>query len=460
MRRLLLGSLLATCAALLAFGYVELTRDGEYRDLIRAGDQAVVDGDAVAAIEAFSGAIALKPSSMLAWLRRGETYQLRGELGPALRDLRQAVDLDPSSTRANERLGDVLLAMGRYSRASEQYEAHLSIDDRAPGVLLKLGLARFHEGRCGPADAALRRALALDDRLAEAHYLMGLCDVESGDRMAAVAAFRRALELAPGLLQAREELASLYAGLERRTDELRQLETLATLEPDSPDRAVAIGLAQARHGRSEAALATFGRALDRFKDDPALLLAFGRLSLDLALQREDRAAVNQALETLSRAAARRPTGETLAELGRAQLRAEQSRQAFRTLQDAVEHLPVPNEAFAWLAEAAERTGEAAASRDALVRYLALEGERLGDRERLRETRSIVDLSLRVDDPATALRHFERHGAALGEDAGLSARLVAALWASGAEEQAQALLAASLTRHPADRRLRDLRARIP
>jgi tetratricopeptide (TPR) repeat protein len=460
MRRLLLGTLLATCAALLAFGYAELTRDGQYRDLIAGGDQAVAEGDPIAAIEAFSGAIALKPSYMLGWLRRGETYQLRGELGPALRDLRRAVDLDPSSPRANERLGDVLLAMGRYSRASEQYEAHLAVDDRAPNVLLKLGLARFHEGRCGPAEGALRRALALDDRLAEAHYLMGLCAVEAGERTAAVSAFRRALELSPGLLPAREELAALYASLGRRADELRQLETLASLDSDAPGRAVALGLAQARHGRTDAALSTLGRALDRFDDEPVLLLALGRLWLELALQREDRAALERALDTLSRAAARQPSGEALALLGRAQLRAGQERQAFRTLQDAVEQLPVPNEAFAWLAEAAERAGEAALARDALVQHLAVEGERLGEEERARETRQVVELSLQAQDPRAALRHFERHATLLADDAALCTRLVAALWAAGAEDEARALLTSAIARHPAHPPLAALRARIP
>jgi tetratricopeptide (TPR) repeat protein len=459
MRRLFFGSLLATCAAVLAFGYAELTRDGQYRDLVRSGDEAVAGGDAVAAIESFSGAIALKPSSMLAWLRRGETYHLRGELGPALRDLRQAVDLDPSSTRANERLGDVLLAMGRYARASEHYEAYLAIDDRATGVYLKLGLARFHEGRCGPAEAALRRTLALDERVAEAHYLIGLCAVEAGDGPVAVTAFRRAVELAPGLLAAREELASLYAVLGRRADELRQLDTLATLDP-APGRAIALGLAQARQGRTEAAVATLGRALDRFEEHPAVLLALGRLWLDVAQPRDDRAALEKALDALSRAAARSQTGEALAYLGYARLRAGEPREAFRTLQEAIEQLPVPNEAFAWLADAAERTGDARAARDALVQHLAVEGDRLGERERARETRLIVDLSLRADDPATALRHFERHSATLGEDAALAARLVGALWTSGAEDEARALLGAALARHPGHPPLRALRARIP
>jgi Tfp pilus assembly protein PilF len=460
MRRLILGSLLAFAAAVLAVGYAELTRDGEYRDLIREGDLAVGAGDALAAIESFSGAIALKPSSMLGWLRRGETYQLRDELGPALRDLRQAVHLDPSSPRANERLGDVLLTIGRHARAAEQYEAYLAIDDRAPSVYVKLGLARFHEGRCGAADVALRRALALDERIAEAHYLLGLCATESNDPPAAMAAFGRAVELAPGLLPAREELAALSAPLGRRSEELRHLETLAALDGDAPGRAAALGLAQARHGRADLAVTTLARALDRFEDHPVLLLALGRVWLDVAQQRDDASALGKALEALAQAAARHPSGEVLAHLGRAELRAGQPRQAFRTLQTAVGRLPVPDGTFGLLAEAAEGSDRPDVSRDALLRHLALEGDRLTERERTRARRHLVELSLRAGNPATALRDYNRHRALLADDAALTVRLISALSAGGADRDARALLAAALARHPEHRPLHQLRARLP
>ena len=52
-----------------------------------AGDEAVAHGQTFEAIEAFSGALTLKPDSMLARLKRGETYRQRGEFASAVRDL-------------------------------------------------------------------------------------------------------------------------------------------------------------------------------------------------------------------------------------------------------------------------------------------------------------------------------------------------------------------------------------
>ena len=52
----------------------------------KSGSPAVSAGDALAAIQAFSGAIALRPDSMLVWLRRGEVYRLQGDYDAAVRD--------------------------------------------------------------------------------------------------------------------------------------------------------------------------------------------------------------------------------------------------------------------------------------------------------------------------------------------------------------------------------------
>jgi hypothetical protein len=64
-----------------------------YGALLTRGDAALRDDQAFNAIEAYSGAIALRPDSMLAYLRRGQTYQRRGDRGDldaAARDFRTA----------------------------------------------------------------------------------------------------------------------------------------------------------------------------------------------------------------------------------------------------------------------------------------------------------------------------------------------------------------------------------
>src|ERR1043166_1522783 len=88
--------------------YQAVARQRDYRSLLTRGDAALHDDQTFEAIEAYSGAIALRPDSMLAYLRRGETYQRRGDRGDldqAARDFRMATQLDPAAPRPYEELG-------------------------------------------------------------------------------------------------------------------------------------------------------------------------------------------------------------------------------------------------------------------------------------------------------------------------------------------------------------------
>src|SRR6185436_11182196 len=138
-----------------AVAYQAAARDRDYRALLARGDLALRGDQTFGAVEAFSGAIALRPDSMLAHLRRGETYQRRGDLEAAARDFRTAAALDPTATRPLDELGDVLYRMQRFPRASETYESCLKLDDRSAIVSFKLALARYREGDIDGTLAAL-----------------------------------------------------------------------------------------------------------------------------------------------------------------------------------------------------------------------------------------------------------------------------------------------------------------
>ena len=94
---------IAGVAGALAVGALKNERD--FDRLIAAGDAAVLAERPYQASEAYSGAIALKPDSMLAHYKRGAVYQSLNEQENALRDFRSAADIDPTSLRALESLG-------------------------------------------------------------------------------------------------------------------------------------------------------------------------------------------------------------------------------------------------------------------------------------------------------------------------------------------------------------------
>ena len=96
-----------------ALAYSALANERDFERYIVEGDQALAAERHFEAIEAFSGAIALKPDSMLAHLKRGAVYQSQNEFEAALRDLREAVNLDPGALLAIELLGDVNISLNR-----------------------------------------------------------------------------------------------------------------------------------------------------------------------------------------------------------------------------------------------------------------------------------------------------------------------------------------------------------
>jgi tetratricopeptide (TPR) repeat protein len=459
MRRTFVGVLLASLTGLAGFLlYRTANLEADYRRLIGEGEAALAAEQTFGAIEAFSGAIALKSDAMLGYLKRGETYRRRGELNAALRDLRAAARLDPTATRPLEQLGDVNFALERYARAAESYEAYVRLDDRSPRVLYKLGLARFRLGDAANAVTVLNAAVSLSDRLSEAHYLLGVCLAELGRTEDGIAAVERAVQLTPESIPAREELVSLFRRSGNDARVVQELAQLAALEPQRPERMAAVGLAYARMGRTDLAVVALSQAAERVPNDPVIYVALGRVWLEAAEQRRDRVALSKAMAALDRAArGQAPNSEALTLYGRALALAGDLGEAERTLQQAVGVYPVEADAFLHLAAASQRLGHADTARAALVRYLALtedEGE-IG-----RVAPQIAELSLRLGDAVQAAAWYRRTVEIQGETPANLVRLADAQIRAGDLVGARDTLAKGLEKDPHNPVLQVLARRVP
>ncbi len=359
--------------------WLDARQEREYRLLMADGDRFLAAGETSEAIEAFSGALVLKPDSTSARLKRGDTYLRRDELDPALRDLEQAVTLDPTAVRALERLGDAQTAAGNTEAATDSYRRYLELDDRAPAVQYKLGVALYRAGRAAEAVDALERAVALDDGSALAHYALGLSRREAVPDADGEAerALLRAVALDGTLVGAREALAALYEDAGRPRSALDQLEALAALEPDRPERLVAVGLAHARLGRHDRAVLTLSRAAERHPEAPVVFTALGRVWLEAAEADGsgaalDSVALGNALEALAPVASQPDaSGTALALYGRALSLAGDAVEAERALALAVTRMPVESQAFVDLSDVADRLGHGALAGAARARYAAL-----------------------------------------------------------------------------------------
>lgn len=455
------GLILAGLAVAAVLANQTVERDREYRRLIVQGDDALSSGQTFVAIEAFSGAIALKRGSMLAYLKRGEAHQRRGDtpetLAAALRDLRTAADLDPGATRALEELGDVNFQLHRYANAAERYEAYLRLDDHSAVVFYKLALASRGNGGVTRAISALQQAVALNPSFAEAHYVLGLCLRDRDQPQEARAAFEQAVALSPALMPAREELADLHRLQGQTREEIEQLEALATLDPGRAERLIAVGRAYLHAGNRGMAVTALGRAAERFQKHPGVYAALGEVWLKAAEDHGDPTDVRKALEALEPVASQSTaTSEVLGLYGKALMLSGQPDQAEQAFRQAAERFPTDPNILPQLAAVAQRLGHFEDARQALVRYLVLVDD---DADKAPHAARIGDLSLQLNDAPAAVTWYEKAEALTPTDVSLLARLADAQAKMGRVEDAQATITRALAKDPANVQARTIARRL-
>lgn len=458
MRRALIALALVAAAGVAgALAYASYTTEQDFVRLVAAGDEAAARERTFEALEAYSGALALVPDAVVAYLKRGRVYQLQGESEAALRDLRRAAELDPSATRPLEWLGDISLELNRVDRAAEYFQRYIALDERNARVLYKLGVARYRAGAPREALEVLDQALQIDRTLSDARFLRGLCLRDLGQPGEARLALETVVEANPGARGPREALAEVYGLLGEHQRAIDTLESLSALDPSRPDPLVTVGLAYASSGRDTQALQILSRAVERFPDAPQVYGALGHVWLTLAERHADRVALAKALAALNEAANHATTSSAaLSDLGRALTLAGDYPAAERALRQAVTRLPASTEAFLRLAAVTERQGRLTEARDALLQYAAL----AGDREPLATVAPrIAELSLRIGEPLLAARWLERAIDENGPSPNLLARLADAAWKGGDATRARAAIAAGLELSPDHAALLALQRRI-
>jgi tetratricopeptide (TPR) repeat protein len=363
MRRIWLVVIVAGVAVAAGLAVQRGRTEAEYGRQIEAGDAALAEGRTHAAIEAFSGALAFKPGSMLAHLRRGEAYQQQESYEAAVRDLTAAARIDPNATQPLERLGEVFAERGDFVRAADWYAQAAERDARSASLAYRAGYGRYRAGQVAHAIAPLRRAVDQAPDAAEMHHALGLALRDSGDSAGARASFETAVAIAPALLAAREALAELIAREGDPAEHLRHLEALAAIDP-GVSRHLAVATAAARAGRTDRAVLALGSASELAPGEPRLHLALGYVWLLDAERKRDRASLRKAAEALEHAATGPQTSESLALLGRLAFLNGSRGDALRWLDRAVRARPLWPEALKYQAElltALKRTEEAEAA---------------------------------------------------------------------------------------------------
>ncbi len=253
------------------------------------------------------------------------------------------------------------------------------------------------------------------------------------------------MDLQPAFIPAREALATAYRSSGRHVDATEQLEALAALDRGRPARLIALGLEYADARRTDLAVATLGRAAERFPDNVDVYATLGEVWLRIAVDTGDRVALRKALEALRTAVVRGGSSRELALYGRALLVAGDTPAALRSLREASTKLPVAPATLLDLATAAERLGDRQTARDALQRYVALLA---GATPPASVVRHLGDLSLALGDTSNAV-HWWRRAATGTSDVALLVQLAQAESRVGDYDAARRTVARAVALAPAD-----------
>jgi predicted Zn-dependent protease len=170
----------------------------------------------------------------------------------------------------------------------------------------------------------------------------------------------------------------------------------------------------------------------------------------------DRRSVARALAVLEKAlggTARRSEG--LALYGRALYLSGDPLAAERILQEALATSPIDQEAFGFLADAAERAAHPGVARAALLDLDAIQGDTVSAEQRGHRARRIGALSLELGDPRAAVRYLTQATGSAPSDAGTLGLLARAKWQSGDPDGARAALGAAIALSESDPGLRRL-----
>ncbi len=151
-------------------------------------------------------------------------------LDEALVMLQGALERDPYLASAWASYLHALLMTGDLARLEEESARARGLLPYSPEAIGMEGIVLVMRGDLDRAEPALREALELDPEQPFANHALGMLEVLRGNEVEAEALFHEELKRYPGAVESRRKLVELYAMQRRYTEQLEQLEIIASLE--------------------------------------------------------------------------------------------------------------------------------------------------------------------------------------------------------------------------------------
>ena len=356
--------------------------------------------------EYFAGrALAKDPTSFEAKHILARAYVMKGDATNAIATAREVMKLDPE--RGQFELAEVLAALDHLEEARRELERLRSAEAAKGEVDRRLALLAFQGGDYSEAQRRFTDLATSDDATdASLLYLADIAE-RDGDTDTALAGYRRLISTSLAI-PARTRAAAILLDKKERGEALAMLDDYVA---EHPDRSFEITVTKANlladHGEIDAGLALLAAALDQHPQHPSL-------QYDRAVLLEKAGKVREAVNAMEKLLSERPDdptllnalGYTLADHGIDLSRAEGFiKKSLAIMPDN----PAVLDSMGW------------------VRF-------------------------KRGDAKGAADHLQR-AYLLAHDPEIAAHLAEALWKSGSRQEARAVLASALARHPDNEKLK-------
>lgn len=325
--------------------YQVFSRDYQYLQLVKLGDQLVDEELPYQATRTYGSAIGLRPDKPLAYMKRAAALQEQGNLTAALEDLSEASDLGADPLTVALQQADIHYRRASFDEAIDHYSRALTLDPSSPAVLYKLGLACFRGGREEAALSALGQAIEARRGFVEAYYLraavlksLGRIDDAESDLLTTLSLRPEAAEVRSALIDFYLETGNAARALEVANEEIDR-------QPHAASSYLLLADVHRMSGRNDEAIAAVGLALEQDPNLPDAYLRLGELWLEDGMLRNDRVALEKAATALESVVMMdSENGPAALALGKAYLAMGNEETAFEELQRAAEATPIQADA--------------------------------------------------------------------------------------------------------------------
>lgn len=176
------------------------------------------------------------PEKALNFYQKGSTAARKGDAKAAVESLSAAVAAHPNFALALSDLGVQYMNLKQYDKAAETFEALLKLKPDDANAHLNLGIAAFNQKKMDAAESHLRKALELKSAGPTPHYYLGLTLVSVKRYEEALKEFE--LTISNGgdnIALAHKYLGGLYMSSQKNKEAADELEKYLKLDPKAAD---------------------------------------------------------------------------------------------------------------------------------------------------------------------------------------------------------------------------------